>query len=199
MAVDYRDQYKPRQLEPFWPNEIIKMVVVVLCTLSVIMGLVILPTAMEWVGLTGMVHEEEPANPRVTPQHIKPEWYFLATYQYLKLMEYPQRWFGIDGKMLGVLSQGPLVLAVVLLPFWYRRKADRPPSWAYYAGVTVVVALFLLLTIAAIWPASPLFASLTIAALVIFYALMARERRAVRQLLYDDESVRDDHREGGGR
>lgn len=199
MAVDYRDQYQPRQLEPFWPNEIIKMVVVVLCTLAVIMGLVILPTVLEWAGLTGMVHEEEPANPRVTPEHIKPEWYFLATYQYLKLMEYPQRWFGIDGKMLGVLSQGPLVLAVVLLPFWYRRKADRPPSWAYYAGVTVVVAVFLLLTIAAIWPASPLFACLTTAALVIFYALMARERRAVRQLLYDDESARDDHREGGGR
>jgi len=197
MAVDYRDQYQPRQLEPFWPNEIIKMVVVVLCTLAVIMGLVVLPTVMEWAGVKGMVHEEEPANPRVTPEHIKPEWYFLATYQYLKLMEYPQRWFGIDGKMLGVLSQGPLVLAVILLPFWYRRKAGRAPSWAYYAGVTVVIAVFLLLTIAAIWPASPLFVCLTTAALVVFYVLMARERRAVRQLLYDDKTSHTEGQKGG--
>lgn len=187
MAVDYRDQYKPHQLEPFWPNEIIKMSVVVLSTLIVIMLMVSLPTVLEWCGVSALVHEEEPANPRVTPEHIKPEWYFLAVYQYLKLMEYPQQWFGIDGKMLGVLSQGVFVMAILLLPFWYRRKADRPMSRGYYAAVTVVVALFLLLTVWAIWPPSPLFVALAVAAVIVFYALMARERQAVRRLLYSDE------------
>lgn len=195
MAVDYRDQYTRRQLEPFWPNEIIKMVVVVLCTLSVIMLLVMLPTLLEWAGVTGMVHEDEPANPRVTPEHIKPEWYFLATYEYLKLMEYPQKWFGIDGKMLGVLSQGPLMAVILLLPFWYRRKASQAPTWRYYFVVTIVVLLFLVLTVAAIWPPSPLFIGLTLATFLAFYGLMARERVAINQLLHDsprDESHRED-------
>ena len=33
MGVDYREQYKPEHLEPFFPNEIVKMIIVVLCTL----------------------------------------------------------------------------------------------------------------------------------------------------------------------
>src|ERR1044071_7814456 len=169
MAVDYSKQYTRRQLEPFWPNEIIKMIVVVLCTLAIIMSLVALPTVLEWAGVTGLVHEEEPANPRVTPEHIKPEWYFLATYQYLKLLEYPQRWFGIDGKMLGVFSQGPLFMMVLLLPYWYRRNASKPPSWVYYSAITAAVISFLTLTLAAIWPPSPLFLALTGAAIVLFF------------------------------
>lgn len=187
MAVDYRDQYTRKQLEPFWPNEIIKMVVVVLCTLTVIMAFVALPTVLEWAGVEGLVHEEEPANPRVTPEHIKPEWYFLAVYQYLKLMEYPQQWFGIDGKLLGVLSQGVFVLAVVALPFWYKRKAHIAMTIAYYSVVTVFVGLFLILTIWAIWPPNPLFVALTALAVVVFSALMIQERRNIRRLLHDDE------------
>ncbi|MCK6486019.1 MAG: hypothetical protein HUU22_13680 [Phycisphaerae bacterium] len=186
MAVDYRDQYTRKQLEPFWPNEIIKMVVVVLCTLTVIMAFVALPTVLEWAGVEGLVHEEEPANPRVTPEHIKPEWYFLAVYQYLKLMEYPQQWFGIDGKLLGVLSQGVFVVAVVALPFWYRRKSHRAMTIAYYTVVTIFVALFLILTIWAIWPPNPLFVALTALAVVVFTALMIQERRNIRRLLHDD-------------
>lgn len=183
MAVDYKNQYKPSQLEPFWPNEIIRMLVVVLCTLALIMSLVTLPTVLEWAGFTGLVHEEEPANPKVTPPHIKPEWYFLATYQYLKLMEYPQQWFGIDGKLLGVFSQGVFVVLLLTLPFWYRRKAERRPSAMYYAGVTFVVFLFLLLTVAAIWPPSPLFVVLTVLAVLLFYSLLIAERRAVRRFM----------------
>ncbi len=35
----------------------------------------------------------EPANPLLTPEHIKPEWYFLANYQLLKLV--PNEFMGI--------------------------------------------------------------------------------------------------------
>ena len=92
-----------------------------------------------WSGIHGMEHHEEPANPRATPVGIKPEWYFLAIYQYLRLM--PTNFLGISGKTLGVLSQGLVMPVVVLLPFWYRRRAtsgragsigssSRPPSSA---------------------------------------------------------------------
>ena len=52
MGVNYRDQYRPDQLEPFWPNELFKMTVAVLCTLAVIMFFVlILIIAFPWLSL----------------------------------------------------------------------------------------------------------------------------------------------------
>jgi hypothetical protein len=58
---------------------------------------------------------------------------------------------------------------------------------AYYAVVSVFVANFLLLTIWAIWPPSPLFLTLTGLACTAFAGLMAQERRAIRRLMHDAE------------
>jgi len=203
MSVDYREQYEPDQLEPFWPNEIVKMVVVVLCTLAVIMFLAILPSLLEAVGISGMAHREEPANPHgATPVGIKPEWYFLATYQYLRLM--PKELLGISGGKLGVLTQGVLVTVVVLLPFWYRRRSHERAGWAYRMCVTAILAAFLVLTIWGGWKEEmvdgeerlvairehvrehPLMFILMGTGLVVFYALIAQERRAIRRVLGHD-------------
>jgi quinol-cytochrome oxidoreductase complex cytochrome b subunit len=141
MSVDYSKQYRPDQLEPFWPNEVVKMSVAVLCTLAIIMLLAILPVVLEGVGIH-VHHAEEPANPHGgTPPGIKPEWYFLAVYQHLKLM--PTQLLGVDGKMLGVLSQGVGVMVVIGLPFWYRRKAHDRPGWLYRTVVTSTIFGFL--------------------------------------------------------
>jgi quinol-cytochrome oxidoreductase complex cytochrome b subunit len=207
MSVDYREQYRADQLEPFWPNEIIKMSVVVLCTLAVIMFFAVLPVLLEWAGFHGIQHHEEPANPSgSTPAGIKPEWYFLATYQYLRLM--PTKLLGISGKTLGVLSQGVLVTAIVLLPFWYRKRADRRAGWTYRLGVTAVLAIFLGLTIWGGWPEEfvdgeekliplsqyfrthPMIFVLVPAALLVFYALLAQERRGIRRVLDDSPGDR---------
>lgn len=184
MAVDYRQQYTPKQLEPFWPNEILRMSTVVLCTLAVIMALAILPVVLEYAGLGSWIEPEEPADPRATPPHIKPEWYFLAVYQYLKLP--PQEFLGISGKTIGVLSQGPFVLALVLLPFWARRWADRRPGWAHRIIATVIIINFVALTFWAVWPPPPLLSLLFAVGLVIFYALIAHERHKIRQVLYGE-------------
>ena len=200
MAVDYKQQYRPDQLEPFWPNELVKMLVVVLCTLAVIMCLVVLPVVLEMLGAHGVIHEEEPANPSgATPVGIKPEWYFLAVYQHLKLM--PTTLLGISGKTWGVLSQGPVILALVLLPFWYRRGARRAADGVYRVIITGLIIGFLLLTLWGGWPEThgpegeklvplteyvghnPLMFAMIGLALVVFYVMIAHERRAIRRIM----------------
>ena len=205
MGVDYKKQYRPDQLEPFWPNEITKMVVVVLCTLAVIMFLAILPMLLDMMGVHGAMHVEQPANPHgATPVGIKPEWYFLAVYQHLRLM--PTTFLGISGKTLGVLSQGPVIAALVLLPFWYRRPAHRRPGMAYRLITTALIFAFLALTIWGGWPEQhgehgeqlvplseyiahhPLFFALMAVTLVVFYVMIWHERTAIRQILDDPQT-----------
>jgi len=200
MGVDYRKQYRPEELEPFWPNEIIKMSVAVLCTLAVIMFFAILPSLLEAAGVGALGHEEQPANPRgATPVGIKPEWYFLAVYQYLRLM--PMRLLGISGKTLGVLTQGLGVATLVLLPFWYRKRASRRPGVVYKVVITAAVVAFLCLTVWGGWPEQlsggdealipfsqyvherPIMFTLIAATLIIFYPLIWLERRTVRRVL----------------
>ena len=135
MGVDYREQYKPEHLEPFFPHEIIKMIIVVLCTLALLMFLVILPTYLENLGVQGIAHEGEPANPATTPPHIRPEWYFLAVYQYLKLM--PSEVLGIGGKALGILTQMIVVVLLFLLPFWYPLRPARVNKDEWRAGLSI--------------------------------------------------------------
>ncbi|RJP38584.1 MAG: hypothetical protein C4547_04190 [Phycisphaerales bacterium] len=149
MGVNYAEQYEPDQLEPFWPNEILKMISVVLCTMAVIMFFAVLPVLLEIVGLTGFAEHEQPADPRTTPSHIRPEWYFLSVYQYLKLM--PSQMLGVEGAALGVLSQSVGVVLLLTLPFWYRdgrpdldvAQTRRGVAWFSVACLAFVVSGYL--------------------------------------------------------
>ena len=49
-----------------------------------------------------------PADPFNTPEHIRPEWYFLAPYEMLKL---------IPNRFLGIALQLVLVVVFILWPF----------------------------------------------------------------------------------
>lgn len=216
MAVDYRKQYTPEQLEPFWPNEVMKMSTAVLCTFAVIMGFAILPVVLDIFGFHGLMHESKPADPHgSTPIGIKPEWYFLASYQYLKLM--PTELFGIGGKTLGVVTQGIALTVVLVLPFWFRRGAHQRPGPAYRIVVTAAIFLVIGLTIWGGWPAEhgeggevpvsfgeyfshhPLFFMVLALGLVVFYALIAHERRTIRATLYDESTAGAEGRESGDR
>jgi|SaaInlStandDraft_6_1057023.scaffolds.fasta_scaffold102929_2 ubiquinol-cytochrome c reductase cytochrome b subunit len=59
---------------------------------------------------------EIPADPFDTPEHIKPEWYFLASYQFLKL---------IPSEFGALVIQTVGVAAFVLLPFIDRSKENN--------------------------------------------------------------------------
>nr|AAD10005.2 cytochrome b [Coracias spatulatus] len=54
-----------------------------------------------------------PANPLVTPPHIKPEWYFLFAYAILR---------SIPNKLGGVLALAASVLILLLAPFLHKSK-----------------------------------------------------------------------------
>ncbi len=68
-------EYPEEDTIPFFPNYIILEVIVAFIVLA---GLIVLTSFLP-AGL------EEKADPFSTPAHIKPEWYFLWIYQFIKL------------------------------------------------------------------------------------------------------------------
>ena len=76
-----------------------------------------------------------PADPFKTPAHIKPEWYFLAPYQMLKL---------IPSKLLGISVQMALVAAFVLWPFFDTVEEEnimkRPVLLAFFVLSLIIAA-----------------------------------------------------------
>lgn len=82
----------------------------------------------------------EKADPFDTPLHVKPEWYFLAQYQLLRL---------IPNKTVGIAVQLAAFAGLVLLPFLdrsRRRNVLRRPF--FLAGLVVIVGGLVALTIA---------------------------------------------------
>jgi len=81
-----------------------------------------------------------PADPLSTPEHIKPEWYFLANYQFLKL---------IPNEFLGIFLQMIIALLIFLLPF-----IDRTPErriWKRPVFFTIVVLGIIFYIILTVW------------------------------------------------
>nr|ABF02203.1 cytochrome b [Philypnodon grandiceps] len=78
-----------------------------------------------------------PANPLVTPPHIKPEWYFLFAYAILR---------SIPNKLGGVLALLASILVLMLIPFLHTSKQRgltfRPLSqiifWTLIANVLIL-------------------------------------------------------------
>jgi ubiquinol-cytochrome c reductase cytochrome b subunit len=88
---------------PFFPDFVLKEMTMLMIFFAVMFFFItFLPTLL--------LPEESniPADPFKTPAHIKPEWYFLAPYQMLKI---------IPNKFLGISLQIILSLLVILWPF----------------------------------------------------------------------------------
>jgi cytochrome b6 len=77
------------------------------------------------------------------PAGIRPEWYFLWTFQGLKYL--PAKVAGIPGETLGILFLGALGLLFLVVPFVDRRRSRWPNRLAVLvligAGVLTVLAL----------------------------------------------------------
>lgn len=69
----------------------------------------------------------EKADPFNTPAHIKPEWYFLAGYQFLKVAEKLSFIGDWAPKIIGILGQVLPVLFLLAIPA-LDRDPDRQPG-----------------------------------------------------------------------
>jgi ubiquinol-cytochrome c reductase cytochrome b subunit len=90
--------------EPFFPHYVLKETVMVMVLLAVMFFIIaFIPTLFLPEDAT------IPANPYQTPEHIKPEWYFLAPYQMLKLI--PNKFVGISLQLIivGLFLVWPLL------------------------------------------------------------------------------------------
>lgn len=114
---------------PFHPVHTAKEVSIALFTFGILATLAVL---YPWeIG--------EPANPLVTPEAVKPEWYFLPTYQLLKYFSGPL------GKVVGIMVSFVPFVVLFLWPFIDRGKHRHPRKRpiAVSVGVLAIIgALF---------------------------------------------------------
>jgi quinol-cytochrome oxidoreductase complex cytochrome b subunit len=130
-------EYPEEDTIPFFPNYIILEVIVGFMLLA---ALIVLASLLP-VGL------EEKADPFSTPEHIKPEWYFLWIYQFIKL---PPLVLGpgVAAGLAGILIPAIGIVLLILLPFLDRKPQRHPRRRKVAMFVTVlIVVLFVALSI----------------------------------------------------
>ena len=103
----------------FYPHEMTNMMQVVLVCLAVLFFITIFAPGI-------FIPIEEPADPANTPEHIKPEWYFIASYQALKEFKTISigENFEISGEIQGIFFQIIVLLLMFSVPLWERGKRD---------------------------------------------------------------------------
>nr|UYG47292.1 cytochrome b [Thraupis episcopus] len=117
---------------PFHPYYTIKDILGFVLMLSLLVAL-----ALFSPNLLGDPENFTPANPLVTPPHIKPEWYFLFAYAILR---------SIPNKLGGVLALAASILVLFLMPLLhtskFRSMTFRPLSqilfWTLVANVLIL-------------------------------------------------------------
>ena len=113
---------------PFFPNFFLRDLVGWLCALGVLAAL-----AAYFPAELGK--KADPFQP--APIGIKPEWYFMAMFQTLKLL--PSHILGIEGELLGVLGFGIIGLILVAMPFLDRgAKLGKPSRLAAVFGALLI-------------------------------------------------------------
>ena len=124
-----------KSYEPFFPNFFLKDLMVWLLVLNLLGFLVAM---FPW----GLGPEADPS--AAAPMGIKPEWYFLAMFQFLKLV--PAQIGPIEGEVAGLGFFGLIALVFLLAPFV---DTDTHPIWdkCYTWFGRLVVSGFVVFTI----------------------------------------------------
>lgn len=118
----------------FYPTFVLEDVMVICVFLAMFFGVICY--FPEWF-LFG--DAQKPADPFETPEHIKPEWYFLASYQLLRI---------IPSEVGALALQGIAVLIFLFLPFLDRSEEKnifkRP---LFLAFIVLCIVAFVGLTV----------------------------------------------------
>lgn len=122
---------KPKRTMPFFPNFFLRDLVGWLCALGVLAAL-----AAYYPAELGK--KADPFQP--APIGIKPEWYFMAMFQTLKVL--PSHILGIEGELLGVLGFGIIGLILVGLPFLDRAGVIGKSSSRLAAAFGVLLIVY---------------------------------------------------------
>jgi quinol-cytochrome oxidoreductase complex cytochrome b subunit len=115
---------KATKAKPFFPDYVMEEGI----AWFVILAILIILASLFPVGL------EEKANPLVTPPHIKPEWYFLFLYQFLKLVP----------RTVGIIVPGIGVVILLILPFLDKSKEVLPRKRKTIVGIGLVTLIAIL-------------------------------------------------------
>ncbi len=117
---------------PFYPDFVSKEVLMTIVYLVVMFAIISFVPAL-FIPADANI----PADPLNTPEHIRPEWYFLAPYEMLKL---------IPNRFLGIALQLVLVMVFIFWPFIDQSKKhnilQRPKLLALFF-VTIIIWLIL--------------------------------------------------------
>jgi quinol-cytochrome oxidoreductase complex cytochrome b subunit len=121
---------KSKETIPFYPDHITTEA-------KVALGFFLVLVIIGILGAFNPVGLEEPADPMVTPDHVKPEWYFLALYQLLKYVP----------KTAGVIIPIVGVLIALIWPFLDRKENNSKQTRARWIFSIVFMTLLIVGTI----------------------------------------------------
>jgi cytochrome b6 len=123
-----------RRSMPFFPHFFLRDLLLWLVMLNAVAAL-----SVFWPAELGL--KADPFAP--APAGIKPEWYFLATYQMLKWL--PANIGPINGELVGMVAMGLAGLVALLLPFLDRTPEGGPRKlWLDVIGIAMLLYLIVM-------------------------------------------------------
>ncbi len=128
-----------KKLLPFWPHYVLSELI----AWYIVLGLLIVLAVFLPAGL------EERANAFVTPEHVKPEWYFLAVYQFLKVAAVVSFISAEAPRLLGIFAPAVALALLFFLPFIDR--APKRPARRRPLMILITVSVLVILIALTIW------------------------------------------------
>ena len=124
---------------PFWPNHALKEIAAAFLVIGLLATLTLISPAPMF----------PKADPLTTPEHIKPEWFFLAAYQILKVADILRFLGSWAPKTIGIILEIVFVTLLYAVPF-----IDRNPERAYRKRpIAIALGIFfaLLFVLFTVW------------------------------------------------